>query len=136
MKRSIKIRKSDLVVFTLSFCITVGALSIYDKVRNPEVNTPESVQTFLSDIQIPEHTSLRVKELQQYVRNFVVDIPDGTAGMIAFMGLPWPRNRTGIFSVDEDFCCDEKKLEMGVTIKPSGNIDKVLIKSLRFIFLK
>jgi hypothetical protein len=54
IKRSIKIRKSDLVVFTLSFCITVGGLSIYDKVRNPEVNTPESVQTFLGDIQIPE----------------------------------------------------------------------------------
>jgi hypothetical protein len=41
-----------------------------------------------SNIHISEHTSLRVKELQQYVRNFVVDIPDGSAGMIAFMGLP------------------------------------------------
>lgn len=38
----------------MSFCITVGALSIYDKVRNPAVNIPESVQTYLSDMQIPE----------------------------------------------------------------------------------
>ena len=38
----------------MSFCFTVGALSIYDKVRNPAVNIPESVQTYLSDMQIPE----------------------------------------------------------------------------------
>lgn len=53
-KRSIKIRKSDLVIFTLSFCITIGTLTIYDKVKNPAVNTPESVKAYLGDIQIPE----------------------------------------------------------------------------------
>lgn len=42
-----------------------------------------------SDITIPEHTSLKAKELGNYVRNFVANIPEWSAGMIAFMGLPW-----------------------------------------------
>lgn len=46
----------------MSFCITVAALSIYDIGKNPAVDIPESVQTYLGDIQIPESAKTQPPE--------------------------------------------------------------------------
>ena len=54
MKRSIKIRKSDLAIFTLSFCVTFGVLTAYEKVSNSSSSTLGSLQSHQSEILIPE----------------------------------------------------------------------------------
>lgn len=52
---------------------------------------------------------------------------------MAFIGLPWPKNNTGILWVFAADFCLLKKSEIGDTIRPRGKMDNVLIKSFRFI---